>query len=365
MDIFKFAPSPTVFANGQLIPNLRRKTWIERYDEPGEFTLTANADSGLREFLPTGTAISHIDTQEVMVVENHEISESRGEVSELVITGRSLDSILDQRRVGASQVTFPTADAPANFDITLQLSWAQAVYLIKKHITSPDVADPNDAIASITVDTNVTGVGTSEARTIPRGSVLEGLREIMAVDSLGIKTVRSYPHVSANNKVLFRVHRGVDRTATIAFTYETDEIDNADYLWSNKSDKNAVLVTGKWVETMVKGPETGINRRVMHIDASDLDEAYTTNPVGGTRTAIVNAMIVRGNQALAAQKEVALIKAEANSNSRRYQYRVDYDLGDLVTVRGQYSESATRRIMEYVEIEDETGEYGQPTFSVP
>ncbi len=40
-----------------------------------------------------------------------------------------------------------------------------------------------------------------------------------------------------------------------------------------------------------------------------------------------------------------------------------YDVGDIITVDGEYNATTTMRISEYVEIEDETGDSGYPTFS--
>jgi hypothetical protein len=60
---------------------------------------------------------------------------------------------------------------------------------------------------------------------------------------------------------------------------------------------------------------------------------------------------------------VAIIKAEPTKESTLHKYREHYEVGDVVTVSGAYSEVTTMRISEYVEIEDENGESGYPTLA--
>lgn len=53
------------------------------------------------------------------------------------------------------------------------------------------------------------------------------------------------------------------------------------------------------------------------------------------------------------------------SKDRQYTYRDNYDIGDLVTVLGDYGQSAVMRIVEYAEIEDQTSFVGYPTLALP
>ncbi|MET0787162.1 MAG: hypothetical protein ABWY25_10690, partial [Paenisporosarcina sp.] len=101
MDIFRFAnpTNKTKMEQGILINGLKSKMWIERYRDAGEFTLTAGADFNVKSQLPIGSFISHTNTSEIMVVENHEIKDNRDRESEIVITGRSFETILESRIV--------------------------------------------------------------------------------------------------------------------------------------------------------------------------------------------------------------------------------------------------------------------------
>jgi hypothetical protein len=74
-------------------------------------------------------------------------------------------------------------------------------------------------------------------------------------------------------------------------------------------------------------------------------------------------MVTIGRQILASQNEVSISKVEISKNTTRYKYRTNYNVGDLVSVEGNYNTSAIMRVVEYVEIEDETGENSYPTLA--
>jgi len=76
------------------------------------------------------------------------------------------------------------------------------------------------------------------------------------------------------------------------------------------------------------------------------------------------AMQTRGRQALKSQKRIAITRTDI-SNMSEYQFRRDYNIGDLVTVDGNFGEIAVMRVIEFVEIEDEEGTSAHPTLAFP
>ena len=114
MDIFTLEHVRSSYKNGASVNGLRKKQWVERYLEPGEFTLIGEPTDQLREQLAIGTLISHIDTKEVMIVEDHTIEERSGSAPIFTITGRSLDSFAESRVVTDNSMGFngPNDDGP-------------------------------------------------------------------------------------------------------------------------------------------------------------------------------------------------------------------------------------------------------------
>lgn len=369
MDIFKFAATatPTKLEGGEIINGFKSKMWIERYSKAGEFEFVADASSGIREKLPVGSLISHVDSNEVMIVENHEISDDRESESQLITTGRGFETYVENRIVG-SNVAFPSSARPTDHILANDYSWNQVATLLNTYITAASLVDDDNVLPYVSTLVNVVGAsGTSEERTSKIGDLYSGLLDLLKIDDIGVKIIRPGPwsptwNTTQDEDIVFMIHNGVDRSNEIIFSYDTGEIESADYLWSIKALKNAALITGKWVQAFVTTGPTGYNRRVMYVDGSEFDEQYESTPTAQIDT-IRAQMEQKGLSALAAQKEVALAKAEVSQDANNSRYRKDFELGDIITVSGGYSTSNKQRISEYVEIEDQNGFRGYPTLT--
>jgi len=369
MDVFKFnnPTHPMLMEQGEIVNGLSSKMWIERYSEAGEFTFSAPVSSNIRETLPIGTFVSHINTRDIMRVKDHEINEEKNQEAELIVTGVGLEVAFDSRIVGAEK-TFPTSTGVTDYVMSSAFLDANIVTLIKDHIYASEVVDADNAIPYLEVISTVSSHGTAAALSLRQTDLYSAVLELLIDQDLGIRAVRPGPWNTALSNLIntaIEVHQGADRTQTVVFSNDSGEIERADYLWSDRKDKNCALITGRWVETTVEGTEVGIDRKWMTVDASDIDQSLTSAPSGGTLTSIVNKMKKRGTAALRAQKNIALTKAEIAKNSVRALYRTDYELGDLISVEGNYNEDSIRRVTEYVEIEDKTGRSGYPTLSEP
>jgi hypothetical protein len=340
-----------------MINGATRKMWVERYAEPGEFELVAPLRSNLRQFLPIGTLISHLQTQETMIVENIEVSLNLKEDSQLKITGRSLVAYLEQRLIGVNLVR--ASSTISEYILASDETWHQIVTMINDHIGAPAVAD--DEIPLIEASTDLTTGGTSEARTISPGDILAPVLELLDIDDCGIRSSRS----TSSEIFTLDVYKGADHTKDVIFSWTADDLTASGYLFTNKKLKTTAMVVGQYVWTMVDtAGYTGHKRRMMIVDASDIDGHLDTAPTGGTLTSIISKMQARGRQKLKSQRDLNITNAEI-SNLSSYEYRQDYRLGDLVMIEGDFNQQEVKRVTEYAEIEDETGYTSHPTLSDP
>jgi len=365
MELFKFnyVTDPTVLEQGETINGAKRIMWVERYSEPGEFEIEAPLSSGLRDFLPLGTLISHLDTMEVMIVENQSIGEKTKEDPTITITGRSFESYLENRIVGIDLAR--TSGLIAEYVIDADFTWNQIVNLINEHIR--DTINADDALVNVYAVAAIDGTSVSESRIIDRGTVHERVHELLKIDDLGIKTIRRSPFSEFGGSTLdtiLLIYVGEDHTNDVIFSWTGGDLDSIEYLFSNKALKNSALVVSKYLYIPVDGTETKYNRRTMIVDASDIDGHLNELPAGGDLLAQIAKMQVRGRQALASQSGVSISQSDISKISK-YQYRKDYNIGDLVTLQSDYRNSVTVRVTEYAEIEDKNGESGHPTLSVP
>lgn len=361
MDLIKLSSataSPTELTIGQAINGYTSALWVERYREAGEFKLEAPLSSGLIDFLPIGAFLTHIDTSVVMNVENHEIKQPKDQDPTIAITGRCLTSFMENRTVGDGWAA--STNVVAELGIGSDETWDQLVTLIDQHMVT--TADPDDALDNLAVSHICTGSSTSEARVYRQGSVYDQVQDILKVDDLGIKSVRPTP---TDPLIHFIIYRGNSVSPKARFSWMRGDLDNVEYLFSNKRVKNQARVMGRWVQVVVNpSGADNYDRRTMIVDASDLDDQLTAMPSGTPLTNMIFKMQVRGREALKAQTNVAITQADVSDNTN-LRYRYDYELGDLVTVDGDFGSSAVMRVVEFAETDDDTGSRGHPTLAIP
>jgi len=367
MDLFKFIPGadPTDLKDGESINGITSASWTERYRDAGEFEILTPLSSGLLQFLPLGTFISHTNTLDVMVVENHNIQDDEDVDPVLSITGRSIEVLLEDRIVGANMAF--TSNLVSPYLMAKERSWKQAVKIMKEHMNT--ALDPADNLAKFVPWTNMAEDGEGETQSIGRISVYQAVLELLAFDNTGIRVVRrnSFGHEGSEAITHFLVHAGVDKTDTVVFSRKAGDLEGAEYLWSNRTYANSALVVGRYVNVRYNVPGySGYGRVSTVVKADDIDGHLTEPPVPTSpeMAEIITQMTVRGRVALANQNYINLIRADISEISK-YQYRRDYDIGDIVTVDGNFGEIAPMRVVEYVEIMDENEEKGHPTLETP
>jgi len=371
MDLFRFNPTTsdwTILENASPINNFMSAMWIERYRAPGEFQIRARLSSGLIQSLPLGSMIGHTGTYEVMMVENQEIEQDKDTDAIATISGRTYYSWLENRIVGTNQVrqSININEYPLPADYT----YNQAVKIINDHIYSP--VNVNDTLGNAVATSYYTGAGVSTARTIKRMDVLKAVLDILEVDDLGLRTIRrsvSPNRQGSDTHTMFVVYKGSNRTANVVFSWDRGDIIGANYLWSNKSTKSSAMVVGSKYNTIVDDPtnsfangKTFYDRRTTVVDGSDIDNTYVYDV--STINALIDKMKVRAQQTIQNNNQVSITRLDI-APLTRYLYRRDYNLGDLVIVEGNFNVRAVMRVIEHVEIIDETGRSGHPTLSLP
>lgn len=366
MNLFKFISStdPTVLTQGGMIQDPTSIMWAERYNTPGEFEIVAPLSSGLREFLPFGALVSHTNTYEVMFVENQEISEDANEDPTIKITGRSLEAYLENRIVGMDAMR--SNPLITQYVLPPWYTFDQITKIINEHIGS--TAYPNDNLVNVQATSIVGGTGVVETRVVKPTHVHQAVLDLLAIEDLGIKVIRRNPFGvpgGSDTYTALCVHKGADKSSSVIFSWKSGDLDQAGYLWSDKVNKNSAAVIGRYVNTVVD--TAGLvkyDRKSIIVSGDDIDGNLDAVPTGAALTDIVNKMQTRGRQALDSQNRVTITRTDI-SNVAKYQYRKDYEVGDLISLDGNFGVIAVMRVAEYVEIEDENGETGHPTLTVP
>lgn len=171
-----------------------------------------------------------------------------------------------------------------------------------------------------------------------------------------------------NKKYIFKMYKGVDRSYNqkdvlpVVFSDDFDNLLSSSYSYEKAEYKNAALVGGEGEginqRTTAIGDATGLQRYETYIDGSSV----SSNGEIITEEQYYRLLQNYGKEQLSAVAYTE--KFEGNVEpSGNYVLNKDYFLGDIVQVRNEYGISATPRIIEIIESEDENGASTVPTFS--
>lgn len=376
----------TDYNNGQIINGIDSAVWVERYRDPGEFKIIGEPTEAFRRDLFIGRLISHTDTYEVMMVETHEIDESKEGTPMLVVSGRSVEAIVMENRTvnpglgpaeepGYTQgFEIPPSEGSDFVTQTTGLpiggiaTWEQVAYLINRYCVDNEPGYTDENIPNLEVQVDISRDDPYPLdRLIKINTLYDEVLPLLESFDGGIRVERPAAPLSHDGKLWFVVHEGNDLREQVQFEYVRGDVENARYLWSAKNVRNKAYVRSKYYGLVVEpyftytGDHlTGWSNRVKHVDVSDFTNYYT-----GADSTIIAAMFqflyFKGwDEIVKTATDMAIVDATISGTSQ-FRYRHQYQMGDVVFVRGNYGMEVPMRVIEYAESMDKDGESGSPT----
>lgn len=318
--------------------------WTDRYDECGDFELYAPITENWVSFIHIGNYLTTTDSDRMMIIEGYEITTSIEDGRYIKVTGRSLESILGRRIVWAQTVV------------------SGSVQTILKKIIDDSIINPS--LAERKISNFIFKETTDELITTTVGevqytgdNVYNVVKDLCKRFGIGFKIT-----LNENFEFVFELFRGQDRTVTVTFSTEYNNLLSSDYTNSYKNFCNVTLVAGEGQgpsRTMVSvGNESGLNRMELFTDARDLTSS------GTTAANYLKQLAERGNTKLAELAITEGFQGEVEPNAM-YKYGVDYYIGDFVKFEDIYGNYGTPRISEFIITNDEGNGYRcYPTFLV-
>lgn len=327
--------------------------WTKRYFTYGDFELYLSAESSNLALLQEGYYLvreQDMDGSEyhnVMIISNRQITTDAENGDNLLITGYCLKSIL-KRRVVANQT---------NLSGSVVSCIAQ---LINNNIISP--TDTSRAISNFTLGTNDVTTAANMQMQITGDNLSDAVSEICTSFGYG------YDVYINNGNFVFYVYEGEDRSYNqqtnpyVVFSTEFDNLISCNYTQNRDNFANAAIVAGEGEGTARKkvtvGTATGLNRYEIWVDARN----SSTNNGAISESDYLAMLSQEGTEKLSEQTVTTTFDGEVD-NHGNYVINQDYFLGDIVQVANDYGVSATTRIIEVIESEDENGSDIIPTFS--
>ena len=326
--------------------------WIRDFYRSTDFILDAKMNSHNVELLQKNRIIiKDNDFSDPVLIEHRQLEESDDGDELLVVSGKSLATvILDSRITIDRQIEKGTVDKVLEN------------LLLQQTNNSPDKKRhfPNLVIDTSTKD----GFSNIEHNSLYK-SLYEDFEEICMTEQCGYKIIFD-PHVK---QFIFKVYKGNDLSSSVLFSIDFDNLKNQTYTDSINNYYNVAVVAGQGEDAdrdkIVVNDEdySGFERREIFIDARDIeqDKKKGTDEEGNEIDIPIkngeNAIKLLTNRGYEKLAEVAPIHSfDAQLIENNYKYKIDFDLGDLVTVRNKnWNVEFTQRITKIVESCDEYG----------
>ena len=345
----------TSFVLKGIVEQYESLIWTDRYDECGEFELALPYDSKWNSILKKDYYCKIDYSDRVCIIEKIEKSKEEDAPPRIIVSGRSLESILE-RRIVPGKVDFGT-DTTSGYLVSVQNSIKS---LITNHIISP--SDSNRKISNFTFsgnsDTNITDKTFHESY---NGNTLLDIIEGVCKDKhIGFRIL-----LDDSNQFVFRLFYGTDRTkdqtknACVIFSPYFDNLKSSSYFSSKAEYRNFVYVSkeeNQFINTYTTSSvPTGLSRREVQLDVSELND--------NKKDTLTNTQIQeKAKKKLKKEYKIKTgIEGEIVSE-KMYKYRKHYYIGDRVQFKDMYGNSEAVYISEVVISFDENGLTILPTF---
>ena len=326
-----------------VIDTYKSLIWTKKYYTCGDFELYMPADAKLLSVLQVDNCLQRDDDDTIMIIENIEITTSTDEGDFFIITGRSLESLLARRIIWGQT----------------NLSYQNPVEGIYKLITDNAIVPDNTArlIPGLMLGDVLSVTGPFSAQ-FTGANLMDTVSAICISYEIGFKIT-----LDDNGYMVFSCYEGQE--VDVTFSPEFDNLISSDYTYNSASYLNCGLTAGEGegtsrrtaaVWTTAAEPE-GLQRREMYIDARDVSSNGGEIP---DVTYMAN-LTQRGKEKLTEHDVIVGFENEIAPNMT-YRYKVDYNLGDIVTLSNSYGVTTNPRITAIIESWNDEGYKVIPTF---
>ena len=310
-------------------------SWVRRYSEVGEFELKCAPEN--LPLLSLGNLVTKSGDKEAGLIETILVESVEQEI--ITVRGRFLPVLLESR------IIWETENLNGDIDDCVG-------QLIENNAINP--VDANRMIPNLTYENEL--IGKNISMQVSFKNLLETVTSILSEAGIGIKGVLS------ESGVVLSLYVG--REQPFVFSREFENLLSQNYTDSIKDYANLAKIAGEGEgserEIVVIGDVAGRKRKELFIDAKELRLSEYEN-----NEKYLEALKLRGNEKLYEMRRRESFDAVANTNSNLV-YKVDFDLGDIVTVKSSLLGISKRlRITEIVETYDADGLHVDLVFGDP
>lgn len=337
----------------EILDSFESLIWTDRYCESGDFEIYHKVDERLFNILQPGRYLWNNETEHVMIIENRKIETDAENGDHIIITGRSLESLLTRRIVWRKTVL------SGNLQNGIKK-------LLNENIIFPE--DPKRQIQNFifedSIDAAITDLQVDAQFTYD--NLYDVIHKLCIANGIGFKIT-----LSDENKFIFKLYSGKDRSYNqlinpyVVFSEKFENLIQTNYMEATSNTKNVTLIAGEGEgesrKTIVLGNVSGLERREMHTDARDLSQ--TVDDVVLSEEDYIAQLSQRGLEDLAEHVEEKSFEGSVDT-SQMFKFGQDYFLGDIVQIINKYGIGARARITEIIYSQSTSGIETYPTFVI-
>jgi hypothetical protein len=343
------------FESIRILDTFESLIWTNRYCGFGDFELYTPFDASLLVDLKEDNYLRL--GNDIMIIEDIQLKTDVEVGNKLIITGRSLESILERRIIWGQTVL------NGNFQTEIQR-------LLNENAINP--TNPYRKISRLTFETSTDPLVTNLA--VTGQYVGENLYDVIQVlcqeKNLGFKI-----ELSDSNAFNFKLYSGKDLSYSqvnnpyVVFSPKFENLLNSDYKESKRKLKTSILVAGEGdpatrlttsIESLID-PASDLERREMYNDASDISQSTSDGSL--TQEEYLLELDQRGRELLSLNTFISSFEGEIPTTNPMYTYGVDFLLGDIVEIENEYGLTAKAQVIEFIQSQNNSGINNYPTFA--
>ena len=357
--------------------------WVDKYDEPGSFEIYAPPTKEIKEAAEIGNYFQSNKSEHLMIIEKLKTTFSPNNGERLVISGRSLESILD-RRVIFTQTYFHTkkeneeTEGPDNLEDAIR-------QLLDATFIQPENEDRqiDNFVFEYTYDSAINTIDMEDMVFDKGENVLNIVQTIIKSEHLGYKIT-----LNDQNEFVFKLIIGIDRTRDqnivplVEFSPMFNNLKESSYtVDAGENFKNYVFTEGEIYNSqkpliIETGDATGLDRREIYIESSSTHENESSNLVWDTETQ--KWVFRKESKTLTDEEYEEVLKEEGdesfNSHSAKaemeseveprlqFVYGRDFTIGDIVQIKDKSGNTSKSRVVEFIISHSASGYEEYPTF---
>jgi len=358
MTDFEYYTLDSILRRDQIIEGFQSFIWTERYSAYGDFQIVIQSTYPVRQLLLPGTRITRKNSDYVMTVDTAEDTTDDDGTRNITVTGKSLESLLDDRVAMPALATLTTTP-----NWVLTGTPGNIVRAMFNAICVNGALSQLDTIPFYTLGTlrpagNLPEPSDIITVTVAPDTLYNTMKSICDTYSMGFRLVKN----ADLGQIYFEVFMGNDLTSDqslfspVIFDPNMDNLEKITLLTSTALVKTVAYVFASNGNAVVYAPDadsssTGSDRRVLLVNSSN-------DGVAGP--ALTAALQQEGLQALTSQREVFTFDGELPQNVP-FMYGTDFKLGDLVEERNSDGYGNQMIVTEQIFTSDDTGDRSFPT----